>query len=168
MQDLISSLAREQFSRMMREHGGRLTNQEYEDQSSINEPEIIKSWSDQQINDFHSKLDPTDKPSSSSSEDKQNLSFLEESNMRMLVYKVQKESLLDIYYAPGEGTNRDQEIERMIQLHDQNKEELVKILLEERNNKNGYILGRMPEAEIRLKLEYIIEKKIQEYINEKR
>jgi Mg/Co/Ni transporter MgtE len=54
----------------------------------------------------------------------------------------------------------------MIQLHNQNREELVKALLKERNESKD-ILGRMPEVKRREKLEDMIDKKIQEYINEK-
>ncbi len=161
MQDLISPLAMEQFSSMMIEHGDRLTNQEYDE-----EPEIIKSWSDQQVNDLNSKLDPTDKPASSNSGEEQSLIFVEGMNMRMIAHEMQKASLLDKYYASRESENRDQEIEMMIQLHDQNREELVKALLKERNESKD-ILGRMPEGKRREKLEDMIDKKIQEYINEK-
>ena len=36
-------------------------------------PPIIQKWRDQYLEDFHSKLDPTDKPASSNSEEKQSL-----------------------------------------------------------------------------------------------
>ena len=164
MQDLISPLAIEQFSRMMTEYNGRLTNHEleYEEQSDIREPEIIKSWSDQQVNDLHSKLDPTDKPASSNSKEEQNLLFIEEMDMRMIVYERQKGSLLDKYYSPVEDINREQDIKRMIQLHNQNREELVKTVLQYRIDKKD-TLGAIPNLERKADLEKMIDGKIQEY-----
>ena len=166
MQDLISPLATEQYSRTRAGHDGRSTNQEHEEKSDREEPEIIKDWRDQQVDDLHSKLNPTDKPDSSNSEEEKSILFVEKMNMRMIVYERQKESLLDKYYALGEDTNRDQEMESMMQLHDQNREELVKILLEERS-KSGNILGIVPGRRIREELENKIDEKIQEYINKK-
>jgi hypothetical protein len=161
IQNLISPLASEQFSRMMIEHSGRLTNQEHEEES-----EIIKIWCDQQVNDLHSKLDPTDKPASSNSGEEQSLTFVEEINMQMIVYERQKESLIDKYNTIGEDINRDQEIERMMQLHDQNREKLVEIILENRRKK-GDTLGKIPHPGRKAELEDMINEKIQEYINKK-
>lgn len=129
-------------------------------------PPIIQKWRDQYLEDFHSKLDPTDKPASSNSEEKQDIPFLEESNMRMIVFNAQLGSLSNEWSKMDGNANRDQEIERMMQLHNQNTDKLVEILLEERS-KSGDILGRMPEGEGRAKLESVVDENIKKYMDKK-